>query len=239
MQPDAENRQTVVLAVDDDEAIRTLLDVGLRRAGYKVLAADSGRSMDAILRDHAVDLIVLDTMMPEEDGLSICKRLTIAKGPPVIMLSAAGTDLARIKGLDLGAEDYMSKPFNMDELVSRIRVVLRRRPSALTESETVTASGWLLQNRSRTLTSPAGKTLYLSTAEFALLAALFGQKNRPLRRHQLLASMADLHEASTDRSLDALISRLRKKMSFIDSDGQEDLIQTVYGVGYMLRLQKP
>ncbi len=227
-----------LLVVDDTEDIRELLMAGLGMHGFTVLAADGGVQMDAILSHTAVDLIVLDSMMPGEDGLSICGRLTKAGGPPIIMLSAGASDTARIKGLNLGAEDYMVKPFNMDELAVRIRIVLRRSPArAAAPADTVDFFGWSLDNTTRKLTSPNGKVLALSAAEFAVLHVFLSQRHRPLRREQLLARMANLHDFSTGRSLDTLISRLRKKLTYMAPEGEDDLIQTVYGVGYMFRPQ--
>ncbi len=231
----AEARPTI-LVVDDTEDIRELLQAGLTRHGYRVLQADGGRTLDAVLDTTPVDLIVLDSMMPGEDGLSICQRLTEAGGPPIVMLSAAGDDLNRIKGLNLGAEDYMAKPFNMDELAVRIRIVLRRQsPAPPREAADATHfNGWRLDNTTRRLTSPAGKILELSPAEFAVLLVFLGDRDKPLKREDLLKRMAELHGDSTAQSLEALMSRLRRKLKYADPDGPE-LIQTVYGVGYAFR----
>jgi len=233
--PEAEARPTLLI-VDDTEDIRELLQAGLTRHGFRVLQADGGRTMDAVLETTPVDLIVLDSMMPGEDGLSICQRLTKGGGPPVIMLSAAGDDLNRIKGLNLGAEDYMAKPFNMDELAVRIRIVLRRHAPAVRRetADTVHFIGWSLDNTTRRLSSPAGKVLDLSPAEFAVLHVFLGARDRPLKREDLLKGMANLHGDSTGRSLDALMSRLRRKLSYANPEGAE-LIETVYGVGYIFR----
>ena len=229
----SEPRPTL-LAVDDDESIRDLLKATLTRHGFRVLLADGGKAMDVVLAHEKVDLIILDTMMPAEDGLSICKRLRAANGPPVIMLSAAGDDIARIKGLNLGAEDYMAKPFNGEELAVRIRIVLRRAPVKEAD-ELIRFFGWSLDDRTRRLTSPIDKYLALSAAEFGVLHVFLAQPDRPLKRDQVVARMADLHEDSSERSIDTLISRLRKKLAFIAASGEPELIQTVYGTGYMLR----
>lgn len=230
-----------ILVVDDDESIRDLLKSGLTRQGFRAFSADGGVAMDAVLAGELIDLIVLDSMMPGENGLSICARISAAKGPPIIMLSALGDDVARIKGLNLGAEDYMAKPFNLDELTVRIRKILRRAPQPAPvreEVETVRFFGWSLDNRTRRLTSPVDKMLMLSAAEFAVLHVFLAQRDRPLKREQVLARMVDLHEDSTDRSLDTLISRLRRKLRHISPEGEDDLIQTVYGTGYMFRPAK-
>ena len=232
---EAETRPTL-LVVDDTEDIRELVQAGLTRHGFRVLQADGGRTMDAVLETTPVDLIVLDSMMPGEDGLSICQRLTKSGGPPILMLSAAGDDLNRVKGLNLGAEDYMAKPFNMDELAVRIRIILRRQAPAPRREATdsVHFAGWTLDNTTRRLTSPAGKILELSPAEFAVLHVFLGARDRPIKRDDLLKGMAQLHGDSTDRSLDTLMSRLRRKLKYADPDGAE-LIETVYGVGYIFR----
>jgi len=224
-----------ILIVDDDEAIRDLLKSGLSRLGFRIFPADGAVAMDAVLAHEAIDLIVLDSMMPGEDGLSVCARVSAAKGPPIIMLSARGDDVARIKGLNLGAEDYMAKPFNLDELAVRIRIVLRRQVRPADDSDTIRFDGWSLDNRTRRLTSPSGKMLMLSAAEFAVINVLLSQRDRTLRREQLLERMSELHDDSTDRSLDTLISRLRRKLRHVAPEGDSDLIQTVYGTGYMLR----
>ncbi len=225
-----------ILVVDDDETIRALLQATLSHQDFHVFAADGGKAMDVILADTHIDLIVLDSMMPGENGLSICARVRAAKGPPIIMLSAAGDDINRIKGLNLGAEDYMAKPFNAEELAVRIRIVLRRMPVAA-EAETVRFFDWSLDNKTRRLTSPAGKILSLSAAEFAVLHVFLGQRDRPLRREQVVKRMAELHGDTSERSLDTLISRLRHKLRYANPERpeNEDLIQTVYGTGYMFR----
>ncbi|ESQ75488.1 response regulator [Asticcacaulis sp. AC402] len=225
-----------ILAVDDDESIRELLKATLTRQGFRVFLADGGKAMDAVLADTRIDLIVLDSMMPGEDGLAICERLSQNNGPPIIMLSARGDDVARIKGLNLGAEDYMAKPFNSDELGLRIRKVLRRTPGSVRDEADITRFfGWSLDNRTRRLTSPADKMLILSAAEFAVLHVFLAQRDRPLRRDQVVERMSEMHDDSTDRSLDTLISRLRRKLKHIAPEGEDDVIQTVYGVGYMFR----
>ncbi len=235
----SDDPKTNILVVDDTEDMRELVQATLALRGFRVFQADGGRTMDAVLATTPIDLIVLDSMMPGEDGPSICLRLSQNNGPPVIMLSARGDDLARIQGLNLGAEDYMAKPFNPDELAARIRVVLRRAAPATArpEVETVHFFGWSLDNKTRRLTSPADKILSLSAAEFAVLHVFLAERDRPLKRDELLKRMSQLHDDSTDRSLDTLVSRLRRKLKYANPDApeKEDLIQTVYGVGYMFR----
>ncbi|MDV6332171.1 response regulator transcription factor [Asticcacaulis sp. 201] len=227
-----------ILVVDDMEDIRDLVSIILVKNGYDVLTADGGAQMDVVLSQKRVDLIILDTMMPLEDGLSICKRLSTKSAPPIIMLSARGQDIDRIKGLDLGAEDYIAKPFNADELVARVRVVLRRfhRPD-LGDAQNVDVFGWRLDAISRVITSPVGLSLALSSTEFAVIRVLFDNPDRPLKRLFILDRIADMQEHSTARALDTLISRLRRKLASIhpNADSDDELVRTVYGVGYMLK----
>lgn len=227
-----------VLAVDDTEDMRALLEAALKRRGFRILTADGGEEMDAILDTTRVDVIVLDSVMPGEDGLSICKRLREAGGPPVIMLSAKGEDLDRIRGLELGAEDYMAKPFNPDELAARIRVVLRRQPQDGPKAPAPRSFfGWTLDHPSRRLTSPAGGSLVLTTAEYAVLNVFLAHPDRPLKRDFILTSMEALAAETTARALDTVISRLRRKLDAVNPGAPEEdeLIRTVYGTGYMLR----
>lgn len=227
-----------ILVVDDTLDIRELLTEVLTRRGCEVLAADGGEAMDEILARTPVDIIVLDSMMPGEDGLSICRRLSAAGGPPIIMLSAKGDRLDRISGLELGAEDYIAKPFDADELMLRIRVVLRRsRDRAVPASVDWAFAGWTLERDTRKLTSPSGKILALSPAEFALLRVFLEGPSKPLRRDYILDNMEQVHDFTTPRGLDTLVSRLRRKLQYAHParSADDELIQTVYGVGYMLR----
>ncbi|ESQ85002.1 hypothetical protein AEAC466_04670 [Asticcacaulis sp. AC466] len=232
--------KVTLLAVDDTQDIRDLLDAALSRRGFRVLTADSAAQMDTILHNRRIDLIILDSMMPGEDGLSICKRLTQAKGPPIIMLSARGQDVDRLEGLELGAQDYVAKPFNADELAARIRIVLGRQAvfgTPYTNTATLHFFGWSLDNLSRRLKSPSGSDLVLSEAEYALMSVFLRYPDRALQREQLVTKMSELHESTTEQAIDTLISRLRRKLrnAYPDGDDCEDLIHTVYGKGYMFR----
>ncbi|MBP2160382.1 MULTISPECIES: response regulator [Asticcacaulis] len=226
-----------VLVVDDTPDIRELLEVVLDAAGFAVVTADGAAAMDSVLAQMRVDLIVLDTMMPGEDGFSVCRRISAGNGPPIIMLSAKNEDIDKIKGLDLGAEDYVSKPFSNDELIARIKAVFRRLRRNAGGAEDWRFFGWVLEKQARRLTSPTGRTLALTPAEFALLKVFLDHPDRPLRREQILKAMDEVHGFSTPRGLDTLVSRLRQKLAYADPDsaGDRELIQTVYGVGYMLR----
>ncbi|MDC7677514.1 response regulator [Asticcacaulis machinosus] len=227
-----------VLIVDDTPDIRELLSLILEQHDFFPLTAAGGVEMDAALKQHRVDLIILDTMMPDEDGLSICRRLQGDEHPPVIMLSARGEDIDRIKGLDLGAEDYMAKPFNPDELIARINVVLRRRLRSVRQAWVKKLFfGWSLESATRQLITPHGVGLTLSAAEFAAMKVLLDYPDRPLRREFMLEKMAAVIEIPTPRALDTIISRLRRRLTKVQAGTRkpDDLIRTVYGVGYMLR----
>ncbi len=225
-----------ILIVDDTADVLQLLKIILTAAGFRVSLATDAAAMDKKLAAGGIDLIVLDYMMPGEDGLSVCRRVSAAGGPPVIMLSAKGTDIDRIRGLDLGADDYIAKPFNGDELVSRIRAVLRRR-SPRRDDRAVRRSGWTLDTTLRTIESPNGKTLALTASEFAVLAVLFGKAGHPVKREAILGAMAPIHGFTTARALDTLISRIRAKLNYIAPGAPEapPLIETIYGVGYLVR----
>ncbi len=226
-----------VLVVDDTDDIRELLTEVLNRRGFQVLAANGGVEMDRLLASHPVDIIILDSMMPGEDGLSICRRLTAAGGPPIIMLSAKGERLDRISGLELGAQDYVAKPFDADELALRIRAVLRRNAAPPPAAAAWSFCGWTLERDTRKLTSPVGKILALSPAEFALLRVFIEGPDKPLRRDYILENMEEVHDFTTPRGLDTLVSRLRRKLQYANPGAtpEDELIQTVYGVGYILR----
>lgn len=235
---------TRILVVDDDAGIRDLIADFLQNHGFMVATASDGEHMRALLDRQGFDLIVLDVMMPGEDGLSLLRKLQAAGGPPVIMLSAVGTDVDRIVGLEIGAEDYLSKPCNPRELLARIRTVLRRtraQPSAPVEAPAVSAvkpapqamltfSGWKLDIVARILFDPEDAIVTLSDGEFRLLKAFVEHPRRVLSRDQLLDYSAGLTSESYDRAIDVQISRLRRKL---ERGRQQELIRTVRNEGYM------
>jgi two-component system OmpR family response regulator len=229
----AEPAASRILVVDDDPGIRDVLSEFLERHGYAVRTAADGREMEAALAQSRPDLIVLDLMLPGEDGLSICKRVSGAGGPPVIMLSAMGEDTDRIIGLELGADDYLPKPCNPRELLARVKAVLRRRhegPAAPAAGPSVEFDGWRLDLVRRDLTSPAGVTVNLSTGEFNLLRTFVERPERVLTRDQLLDLARGPASEAFDRAIDVQISRLRRKL---DDGSGRDFIRTVRGEGYM------
>lgn len=232
-----------LLIVDDDREIRDLLSRFLRKHGFRVSVAVDGRDMRRALEDRAIDLIVLDLMLPGEDGLALCRRLRAESRVPVVMLTAMGEEIDRIVGLEMGADDYLAKPFNPRELLARIRAVLRRTgpgdgggPSRGTgDSEPAEAAvrfaGWQFDLDKRELISPDGVLVPLSGGEFALLATFIQHPQRVLSREQLLDFARGRDAQPFDRAIDVQVSRLRRK---IESDPREPaLIKTVRGGGYL------
>lgn len=225
-----------VLIVDDDEEIRSGLVQVFARAGFDADSARDAAQMDQKLSDKGADLIVLDLMMPGEDGLSAARRLSARGGPPVIMLSALGDDADRIVGLEVGADDYLPKPCNPRELVARARAVLRRVRDSETPRgapEALRFAGFRFDLARRELTDPDGVLVPLSTGEFRLLRVLTERPQRVLSREQLLD--AAFSEADVfDRAVDVQISRLRKKL---ERPGTSELIRTVRGEGYLFTVR--
>ncbi|MFN7621477.1 MAG: response regulator [bacterium] len=219
-----------ILVVDDDPGIREVLCDYLVLHGYDAVGAASAAEMDRALAQQTPDLIVLDLMMPGEDGLSVCRRLA-GKGPPIVMLSAMGEDTDRIIGLELGADDYLAKPCNPRELLARVRAVLRRpREDEAAAGPALTCAGWRLALLRRDLTRPDGRAVALSAGEFALLRAFAERPGRLLTRDQLLERARGADADVFDRAMDVQISRLRKKLD--DGSGLA-MIQTLRGEGYM------
>ena len=230
-------RPEKILVVDDDSRIRELLRRYLGQEGFEVTLAEDGKALNRVLLRETADLIVLDLMMPGEDGLSICRRLRAANDrTPIIMLSAKDEDVDRIVGLEVGADDYLGKPFNPRELLARIHAVLRRRPPSeapgapSSESEVVNFGPYVFDLSARTLARD-GKDVPLTTGEFAMLKALVRHPRQPLSREKLAQLARGREFEPFDRSLDVQISRLRK---LIEQDASSPrFIQTVWGVGYV------
>lgn len=220
-----------ILVVDDDSGIREVLCDYLMQHGFQAKGAASAAEMDRALQAGQTDLIVLDVMMPGEDGLSVVRRLG-GKGPPIIMLSAMGEETDRIVGLELGADDYLSKPCNPRELLARVKAVLRRprEETGRDGQPTLAFAGWRLDLVRRELTRPDGVQVGLSGGEFSLLRALAERPGRVLTRDQLLEAARGVEADVFDRAMDVQISRLRKKLD--DGSGLE-MIQTVRGEGYL------
>ena len=226
-----------VLIVDDDGAIRDgLVDV-FARAGFSAAAAADVASMERQLAAKGADLIILDLMMPGEDGLSACKRLSGKGRPPIIMLSALGDDADRIVGLEIGADDYLAKPCNPRELVARARAVLRRArdaEGATAPGESVRFAGFRLDIPRRELVDPDDVVIPLSAGEFRLLRAFVERPQRVLSREQLLDYAFDNDTDVFDRAVDVQVSRLRKKL---ERPGSIEIIRTVRGEGYLFAVK--
>jgi two-component system phosphate regulon response regulator OmpR len=230
-------RPNKILVVDDDTRIRDLLRRYLSQEGFDVLLAEDGKSLTRVMLRDTADLIVLDLMMPGEDGLSICRRLRAANDlTPIIMLTAKGEDIDRIVGLEVGADDYLSKPFNPRELLARIHAVLRRRPAQevpgapSSDNEVARFGQFVFDLGARTL-HKNGEPLTLTTGEFAMLKALVRHPRVPLSREKLAQLSRGREFEPFDRSLDVQVSRLRK---LIETDPTAPRhIQTVWGVGYV------
>ena len=226
-----------LLVVDDDREIRRLIEEYLTQAGYRVSSAADGKAMRRLMEQHRFDLVVLDLMMPGEDGLSLCRDLRSRSNIPVLMLTARGSEIDRIVGLEMGADDYLAKPFNPRELLARIRSILRRAqalPTNLVPEEVAVFrfAGWTLEVASRNVTAPDGLVVPLSGAEFRLLRVLLEHPHRVFSRDQLLELTNGREAILFDRSIDVLVGRLRKRLR---DDGKEPtLIKTVRGEGYVL-----
>jgi two-component system, OmpR family, response regulator len=229
------SRSQHVLVVEDDREIRTMVMKFLQKRGYRVTVAEDGRAMDRARETARIDLIVLDIMLPGEDGLSICRRLRAQSSVPVIMLTAAGEPTARVVGLEMGADDYIAKPFDPQELLARIRAVLRRT-NALPESGAPPAGvlsfeGWRIDPLHRELLDPSGTQVTLTSAEFDLLLAFCQHHRRTLSREQLLDLTRGRSALPFDRSVDILVSRIRRKIERSPRD--PEFIKTVRSGGYL------
>ncbi len=225
-----------ILVVDDDREIRNLLGRFLDKNEYRVTTAADGREMRQVLKDRHIDLVVLDLMLPGEDGLDLCRKLRAESEIPVIMLTARGEEMDRIIGLEMGADDYLPKPFNPRELLARIKAVLRRSERAASRPEGLSApvlvfDGWTLNVDRRELVSPDGVLVPLSGGEYDLLAAFATHPQRVLSRDQLLDLARGRNAQPFDRSIDVQVSRLRRKIEANPKEPQ--LIKTVRTGGYM------
>ncbi|MGX9719562.1 response regulator [Stenotrophomonas acidaminiphila] len=222
-----------LLVVDDDSDIRGLLAEQLGRTGYTVSTARDGAEMrHALAREH-IDLIVLDLNLPREDGLALCRELRARSSTPVIMLTARAEPIDRVLGLEMGADDYLAKPFEPRELLARIRSVLRRTEALPANLEPLamrqaTFSGWVFDLERRHLVDPAGRVVMLSGAEFRLLRVFVGHANKVLSREQLVALSSGRSYEAQDRAIDLQVSRLRQKLGDAGS-----LIRTVRSEGYV------
>lgn len=231
-----------IVLVEDDGPLRTLTARALREHGYAVRTAATGAEMWVALEAEPADLVVLDIMLPGTSGIELFRRLRRQSDVPIIFVSARGSEEDRVLGLELGADDYLAKPFSSRELLARIGAVLRRTESSSEDSAGGTGrrsgevrfDGWTLSLARRELHSPSGAMVDLTGAEFDLLATFVGQPQRVLGRERLIELSRTRLGDSSDRSVDVLVSRLRRKLA---SAGGNAPIVTVRGVGYMLRAE--
>ena len=225
-----------ILFVEDDSEIRALVADFLRQSGFRVSVAQDGAEMDRLLSIGAVDLLILDIMLPKEDGLTLCRRVRAAGILPVIMLTARGSEIDRVVGLEMGADDYLTKPFSSHELLARIRALLRRSQYTAPEQRSGRRSvfifgDWKLDLVARRLHSVDGTRVPLTGSEFELLVAFCEHANRVLTRDQLLDFTRGKAQAGFERSIDIHVSRLRRKIERNSKDPV--LIQTVRSGGYI------
>ncbi len=225
-----------ILVVDDHSEIRDLLKRFLEQHGMRVSCARDGKEMKRLLDEREFDLLVLDLMMPGEDGLTLCRELRVKSRLPIIMLTAMGEETDRIIGLEMGADDYLAKPFNPRELLARIKAVMRRTqaeslpvPEALTRD--LRFDRWLLDVNRRELVDEEGVGMSLSTAEFDLLKVFLERPQRVLSRDQLLDLARGREAVAFDRAIDTLVSRLRRKLE--RDPKNPELIKTIWGGGYL------
>ena len=227
-----------ILIVDDHREIRDLVGRALTREGFRTTAVADGRAMRKALADGRIDLILLDLMLPGEDGLSLCRAVRAESDIPIIMLTAKGEEVDRVIGLELGADDYLPKPFGSRELIARIRAVLRRSHATAAAArsaplpECYRFDRWTLNTEARDLLREDGVTVPLSTGEYDLLIALVERPQRVLSLEQLLDLARGRAATAFDRSIDTQVSRLRRKLE--RDPAQPALIKTVWGGGYLL-----
>jgi two-component system, OmpR family, response regulator len=225
-----------VLAVDDDPALRAMIADYLAEHGFAVGTAAGGSEMARVLAQGTVDLLLLDVRLDDADGLDLVRDLRTRSAMPIIVMSGHRHDeIDRVLGLELGADDYITKPFSMRELLARIRAVLRRVPAVLPDTDKARTryrfAGWELSLRTRRLTSPAGDDVPLTKGELSMLAAFVGSPQQVLSREQLLTASRVHDNEVFDRSIDVQILRLRRKLEVDPS--QPKLIRTERGIGYM------
>ena len=228
------NTSSRLLVVDDDPELRELTQAYLMKNGFIVNTVESSVGMDEFLATNDVDLLILDLMLPGEHGLAIAKRLKKKKDLPIIIVSAQGEDIDRIVGLEIGADDYLPKPFNPRELLARIRAVLRRSSGKIEEKDTESSrllfNDYELDLNAHSL-SRGGEKVSLTSGEFDLLALLAANPNRVLHRDTILDRLTGAERSPFDRSIDVRVTRLRGKLEFDPS--KPELIKTIWGKGYM------
>lgn len=223
-----------LLLVDDEASIRDPLGKYLERQGFRITDAPDASTARSALLSYDIDLVLLDIMMPGEDGLSLCRHIAANDGPPVILLTAKSEETDRIIGLEIGADDYVVKPFSPRELVARVKVVLRRISSGAAKpdhmGESFSFAGWTLNSAEQTLHDPEGVLVTLSSGEHRMLEALVTRAGQVLTRDQLLDLTRGREGGPFDRAIDNQVSRLRRKIEADPKDPQH--IKTIWGGGY-------
>ena len=228
-----------ILVVEDDAGTRTLLLRFLQENGYRATGARNGIEMWDVLGRLPVDLVLLDIMLPGTTGLDLCRAIRRGRAVPIIMVTARGTETDRVLGLELGADDYVPKPFSRAELLARIRAVLRRGRTMVEEASAIPGrhlcfAGWRLDTGRRELLAPAGEAVELSAAEYDVLLAFLEHPQSVLTRDRILELSRNRRGEVFDRSVDVLVSRLRRKLELQEGeDAPADLIKTLRGAGYM------
>lgn len=231
---DTKRRMKTILVVDDDADLRSLLREYLADQGYHVIEAAEGNELWTRLENSTVDLIILDLMLPGEDGLSLCRTIRARQTTPILMLTARGDEMDRIIGLEMGADDYLPKPFHPRELLARIRSIFRRseQQKQTQPPRHLHFHGWTLDLAARHLMSTDQVVVPLSTGEFRLLKALAEHPNAVLSRDQLMDALAGREADPLDRTIDVMMSRLRRRLG--DDAREPTLIKTIRNEGYML-----
>jgi two-component system OmpR family response regulator len=225
-----------ILVVDDNREIRDLLAKFMAKHEFRVSTAEDGKAMRRVLEKSRIDLVILDLMLPGEDGLVLCRELRARSNIPIVMLTAMGEETDRIVGLEMGADDYVPKPFNPRELLARVKAVLRRAQSLpeqgkAPEQGVLHFAGWTFDLARREIVSEDGVAVPLSTGEFDLLATFVSHPRHVLSRDQLLDLTRGREAVPFDRSIDTQVSRLRRKIEKDAKDPQ--IIKTVWGGGYV------
>lgn len=232
-QSSEEEPNATILIVDDDDAIRALLAQSLGARGYRTRTARNAREMDNLLALNPVDVVILDIMMPGEDGLSACRRLAARAGPPVILLSARGSEEDRITGLEIGAIHYLPKPCSAREVLANVRTVLRHHRKSEIARKVVSFRGWRVDLAANEIFDPDGVLVLLTDGEFAVLRVFIERPRRVLSRDELLLAARGPDSESFDRAIDIQVSRLRRKLR---APG-DTVFRTVRNEGYMLASQ--
>jgi DNA-binding response OmpR family regulator len=224
---------STILLVDDEDAVQKLLAYPLERDGFRVVQARDGEEALARFAEERVDLVVLDLMLPKLDGLEVCKRLRSSSSVPIIMLTARDDELDKVLGLELGADDYITKPFSIREFRSRVRALLRRAAiPATVEEETLERDGLRIDLGRRDV-EVAGRTVQLTYVEFELLRTLASSPGRVFTREMLLQALWGGSDYREPRTIDVHVRHLREKLE--DDPSEPDFILTVRGVGYRFR----